>query len=175
MNNQYPNEQPKPEIPPEQTTGLGYLSPQPGYPPQPLQQPMVYPPQPPMVQPQQPIQQGYPQQPYPQQVYYPQPGYGAYPQQQMMMPPQPINVVVNNANNNVNAAMGGLGYVRVRRQQPGCAMFMISVIYFVCIGYAIGLCWLVIGLILTALGKEEGQRMMNQLPMVFFLRKSNNV
>ena len=166
MNNPYSNEQPRPENPPEQTTGLGYLSQQPGYAPQPLQPPMVYPPQPPMPQPPQHMQG------YPQQMQYPQQGYAPYPQQQMMMPPQPINVIVNNANNNVN--MAGVGYVRVRQQQRGCAMLMLSIIYFCCIGYVIGSCWLVIGLMLSALGKPAGARMMSQLPMVFFLRSSNN-
>lgn len=167
MNNPYSNEQPRPGNPPEQTTGPGYLSQQPGYPPQPLQQPMVYPPQPPMAQPQQHMQGQ-----YPQQMQYSQPGYAPYPQQQMMMPPQPINVIVNNANNNVN--MAGVGYARVRQQRPGCAMLTLSVIYFVFIGWWVGFYWALIGLVLSALGKPAGQRMMSQLPMVFFLRQSSS-
>jgi hypothetical protein len=170
MNN-YPNGQP-----PERTqeTALEYQSgyqqyPYPQYQPQPPQQvPMPYP-QP--GYPQQQMAPGYPaqQQPmqYPQYIQYPQPGYAPYPQQ-MMMPPQPVNVVVNNANNNVNAAMGGFGYVQVRRRRTP---ILLSLIYLFFIGYWLGPSWLVIALILTALGQESGQTMMRQLPMAFFLQQ----
>lgn len=164
----YHNEQPKTEVPPEPTMSFGY----PQQTPIPQQQPASW------QQASWPQQQGYGQPMYPQQQTPMPPMQGQYPQQPLMQMPYqqqpmmmpPINVVVNNANNNANTNMnmGGLGYIRVRKQG---VPILFSILYFICIGYFIGFCWLIIGLVLSAIGSELGNRMMRQLPMAFFLRQ----
>ena len=120
------------------------------------QQPMFYAPQPPMPNPQ-PMYyspQGYPlpPQPYPMQqqpVPYPQPYF--LPQQMMAQNYVMVNMQVNKPQVN----------------------FLIRVIYFFCVGWWLGMCWISIALLLcmSIIGLPVGVMMLNYLPAILTLKQ----
>lgn len=158
--NEYPSEQPPPP------TGTEY--------PVTYSQPYAQYPQ--QMPPQYPPPQPYAQQPYPQpampqyppqqpQMPYAQQGYASYPQQSMPgYPPQQINVMVNN----VNSAYAGL----VAPMRPPQTSMAVRMIYFVCIGWWLGMFWLGMALVFccTIIGMPIGIMMLNRLPAVLTLK-----
>jgi hypothetical protein len=129
---------------------------------------------------------GYQQHPYPQQPYYPPPQHGypmpaqyppqqpmpypyqqpMYPQQQMMMPQQPMPyqqpMYMPQTNVNVN-----IGYQQ-KQQLPA----IVRILYFLFIGMYLGMFWAGFALFLccTIIGLPLGILMFNQLPAVMTLK-----
>jgi hypothetical protein len=99
--------------------------------------------------------------PYPQQYPQPQPYY-----QQPPAAPV-INVVVNtnNVNQNVNTNYNRNGYRYTRHGSIGFA----NIVYFLLIGWCLGLTWAIVAIFATILNSDLGNTMMRQAFFLAFL------
>lgn len=160
--------QPQQSVQPPEGNHPGYQQQAYGqYAQQPVQPPMYAPQQPPVQQPYYPPQPGQqqfmpPAQPY-QQPYPPvQPYQQPYPPAQPYQQQQPAAPYMSNMVNNVN----------INVQQKGGPGFLIRAIYFMFIGWWLGLFWLQLGFALCAMiiTLPIGLIMLNRLPQVLTLK-----